>query len=172
MPTHGATLGSDIEDLLRVLGSRWGLSGFEHSVRVEWSRRLRRSLGRAYLARRVVRVSVKLANRPSALLLEVVCHEVAHLAVCDIHGRRCQAHGPEWADLVRAAGFEPRRRIPWSVRTATRAARQRQYVHHCPVCHFETRAGRPVLRWRCAACVAAGLSGRLEISSAPSPAHT
>ncbi len=173
--TPDRTLETKIQGLLRDCGGRWGLPGFEQSLRVEWSRRLRRSLGRVHLERRVVRVSVELAGGPSTLLLEVVCHEVAHLAARDLHGRRCQPHGPEWAALVRAAGFEPRRRIPWSTPflPAQRAAgRRRRYVHRCPVCHFERPAWRPVRQWRCAGCVAAGLSGRLEITSAPSPAHT
>jgi predicted SprT family Zn-dependent metalloprotease len=100
----------------------------------------------------------------------VLCHEVAHLAARDLYGHGCQPHGREWVALVRAAGFDPRRRIPWSAPSppAQRTAPQRrQYIHRCPVCHLQRIALRPVRRWRCAACVEAGLPGRLEISSQP-----
>ena len=169
-PTAGGTIEMDIERLLRDCAGRWGLRGFEQSVRVEWGRQFRRSLGRVHLERRVVRLSAALAVAPITVLLEVLCHEVAHLAASDLHGRRCQPHGPEWAALVRAAGYEPRRRIPWSAPappSQRTVGRRRQYIHHCPVCQLRRMAWRPVRRWRCAACVAAGLPGRLEIISPP-----
>jgi predicted SprT family Zn-dependent metalloprotease len=107
---------------------------------------------------------------PSAMLFEVLCHESAHLAARDLYGRRCQPHGPEWVALVRAAGFEPRRRIPWAAPSPPPqrlAARRRRYIHRCPVCQLQRIAWRPIRAWRCAACVAAGLPGRLEISPPP-----
>lgn len=174
MPTGGGTIEANIQGLLRDCGDRWGLRGFGQTLRIEWSRRLRRSLGRVHLERRVVRLSAELAVAPVALLREVLCHEIAHLAVRDLHGHRCQAHGPEWVALVRAAGFEPRRRIPWPVSSPSSrptAARTRRYVHRCPVCQLRRTASRPVPQWRCAACVAVGLPGRLEISSMPIRAH-
>lgn len=168
-PVTGGTLEANIQSLLRDCGHRWGLRGFEQSLRVEWGLRFRRSLGRVQLNRRVVRLSAELATAPVAVLLEVLCHEIAHLAVRDLHGR-CQPHGPEWAALVRAAGFKPRRRIPWSPpapQPQRVPAQRRQYIHHCPVCHLRRTARRPVPQWRCAACVAVGLPGRLEIQSSP-----
>lgn len=159
-----------IQRLLRHCGERWGLAGFEQSVRVEWGHRLRRSLGRVHIERRVVRLSTELAAAPVDLLLEVLCHESAHLAASDLYGRRCQPHGPEWVELVRTAGFKPRRRIPWSApspRTQPVTARRRRYVHRCPVCQLQLSAWRPVRKWRCAACVAAGLPGQFEIHSQP-----
>ncbi len=168
MTSPGAgRLGLDIHRLLRDWARRWGLRRFEQSVRVEWSQRLRRSLGRVHLERRVVRLSADLTMAPIAILLEVLCHEVAHLAARDLHGRRCQPHGPEWVALVRAAGFEPRRRIPWSTPSSPirlAATRPRQFMHRCPLCQLQRMARRPVPQWRCAACVAAGLPGRLEIT--------
>jgi predicted SprT family Zn-dependent metalloprotease len=115
-------------------------------------------------------LSMDLAAAPVEVLLEVVCHEAAHLAARELHGSRCRPHGPEWVTLVRAAGFEPRPQIPWvtpSPAPHRTTARRRRYNHRCPVCQFQRTASRPVWRWRCAACVAAGLSGRLEITSLP-----
>jgi len=170
MPTGGGTIQMNIQHLLRDCEALWGLRGFEQGVRVEWGRRFRRSLGRVHLERRVVRLSTELAVAPISVLLEVLCHEAAHLAASDLYGRRCRPHGPEWGALVRTAGFEPRRRIPWpatSPPSQRTVARRRQYIHQCPVCQLRRMAWRPVPQWRCAACVAAGLPGRLKISSSP-----
>ena len=41
------------------------------------------------------------------------------------------------------------------------------YIHRCPVCQAEQIARRAVRRWRCAACVEAGLDGELEIWRRP-----
>jgi len=162
----------NIQHLLRDWGDHWGLREFEQSLRVEYSHRFRRSLGRVHLEHRVVRLSAELAVAPVAILLEVLCHEVAHLAVKDLHGGSCRPHGPEWVALLQAAGFEPRRRIPWAASSpGKRPDARRRYIHHCPVCHLQRMAWRPVRRWRCAACVAAGLSGLLEISSVSTPAR-
>ncbi|MGH7333365.1 MAG: SprT-like domain-containing protein [Candidatus Rokuibacteriota bacterium] len=168
-PTGSETLEVNRHGLLQDWGHRWGLPALGQSVQVEWGRRFRRSLGRVHLDRRLVRLSAELAAAPITVLHEVLCHEVAHLAARDLHGRHCQPHGPEWVTLVRAVGFEARPRIPWSAPPSPshRIAPRRRYVHHCPVCHFQRAAGRPVRQWRCAECVAVGLSGRLEISSLP-----
>jgi predicted SprT family Zn-dependent metalloprotease len=170
-PTDRTTL-ARIPALLRDWGHRWGLADLGRSVQVEWGRRFRRSLGRVHLDRRVVRLAEELALAPPELLREVLCHEIAHLAARDLHGRHCRPHGPEWAALVRAAGFAPRRRIPWSPPSSPSqpkraGARARGYIHRCPVCHLRWTAGRPVRQWRCPACVAAGLSGQLEITPPP-----
>jgi predicted SprT family Zn-dependent metalloprotease len=166
-PSDGAK--ATIHALLRDWGRRWGLPGFEQTVRGEWSRRFRRSLGRVHLDRRVIRLSAELREASRTRLSEVLCHEAAHLAARDLHGA-CRAHGPEWAALMRAVGFEPRPRIPRpvpAVSSPRAAPRRRRYIHRCPVCHRYRIAGRPVRRWRCVACVAAGLAGRLEISALP-----
>jgi predicted SprT family Zn-dependent metalloprotease len=172
-PTGSRTIEQNVLALLGHWGHRWGLPGFSQTVRIEWARRFRRSLGRVHLDRRVVRLSEALAVAPPEVLLEVLCHEIAHLAASDLHGRHCRPHGPEWAALVRAAGFEPRRRIPWSLprppSAQQTAARVRRYIHRCPVCQLHWTAGRPVRQWRCAPCVAAGLSGHLDITPATLP---
>lgn len=100
-----------------------------------------------------------------ARLRELLCHEAAHLAVHVLHGPKCRPHGPEWQALMRQAGFEPRATIvsacvvmrPKPARTTAR------YEHVCLVCHTRRIAKRPVPGWRCAACVAAGLDGKMTI---------
>jgi len=168
--TESRTIEVNIHGLLQDWGLQWGLPDLARSVRVEWGRRFRRSLGRVHLDRRVVRVAVELAIAPTEVLREVICHEVAHLAARDLNGRHCRPHGPEWAALVRAVGFKPRRQIPWPAATSSPGrptAGRRRYIHRCPVCQLHWTAGRPVQQWRCPACVAAGLSGQLEITPLP-----
>ena len=101
------------------------------------------------------------------LLPEVLCHEAAHVAVYEIFGSSCRPHGPEWAELVRKAGFLPRLRIGVSTEESKdrkNETKNRSYEHRCPVCQFVRYARHPNRRWRCADCCAAGLDGKLLIT--------
>ena len=133
-------------------------------VRVEWSARMTRSLGRAYPERRLVRLHPDLRRRPS-LRRAVLCHELAHIAAWEKSRGRSRPHGPEWTHLVRAAGFDPalRARVPAASPPGASAPRPR-WIHRCPVCQFRRTARRPVPAWRCARCVEDGLPGRLDIT--------
>jgi predicted SprT family Zn-dependent metalloprotease len=158
----------------------WGRPGFDEHLAIEWSSRLHRSLGRAFPELGLVKLSPVLLTARRALALEVVCHEIAHIVVPQLHRGRCLPHGDEWAQLVRVAGFPPRIRVPFpggagargraeQVRVPmARGANERRYIHTCPVCHMRRLAKRRVTRWRCAACVAIGLDGRLTIMEARS----
>ncbi len=130
-----------------------------------------RSLGRCYPTRGLIRISEHLLEAPRSILEEALCHELAHVAVHEMNGKRCRPHGPEWKDLMRIAGYEPRARLPaGTLPRPSRKRRQRQrylYIHRCPVCQAEQIARRAVRRWRCAACVEAGLEGELEIWRRP-----
>lgn len=158
----------------------WGLPDLAERVTFEWSTRLRRSAGRSLPERGVVRLADWLdrAGRASQrVLLKVLCHELAHIAVYERHGRRVRPHGAEWAALVRAAGFAPTVRLAechiQSIALPTTAPRspasRATYRHYCPICQMERRARRPVPRWRCRACSEAGLDGRLTIERAGVP---
>jgi predicted SprT family Zn-dependent metalloprotease len=161
----------------------WGVPSVAESLTIEWSSRLRRSLGRAIPSRCLVRLSPFLLTARRALVLETVCHEVAHLVVPLLHREPCRPHGPEWAQLLSAAGFSPRSRVCLTDDVSSRipvgtvstprhrTSGARLYVHTCPVCHIRRLARRRISRWRCAACVTAGLDGRLtlEIIKARSP---
>jgi hypothetical protein len=56
--------------------------------------------------------AVPIQSAPDGLLQEVLCHEMAHLATRELHGRNVRPHGPEWKALMTSAGFEPRTRLP------------------------------------------------------------
>jgi predicted SprT family Zn-dependent metalloprotease len=154
--------------LIRRWTRRWGVPALAREVVCQWSPRLRRSLGRAYPERKLIRLS-RLLQEPQyvSLFEEVLCHEAAHVAAFHLHGSRVADHGPAWEELVRIAGHEPRR----CCETDSLPPRQEQdsvrYVHICPVCHATRTAKRPQPRWRCVACQIAGLDGKLIIQSRP-----
>jgi SprT protein len=145
----------------------WDVPHLDARSRIEWSPRLTTSLGRCYPDKKLVRIASHLERAPDGLLNEVLCHEMAHLAVRELHGRSARPHGPEWKALMEKAGFEPRTRLP-SPEGALPPRRRRRspylYVHRCPVCQLARSARRLMSRWRCAACVASGLEGRLAIT--------
>jgi len=145
----------------------WGVPGLEARVDVSFSRRFRTSLGRCYPASREVRLAAFLLDGPDALLQETLCHELAHAAVYELHGRSARPHGREWRELMRVAGFEPRARVPAAlldgVAPALTRGAQKLWEHHCPVCRASHVARTSARRWRCAACFGAGRAGKLVI---------
>ena len=152
--------------LTKQWGCRWKLPGLKDRIIVEFSPRLRVSLGRSYPQRGLVRLNLSLKTE-DALLREVLCHEVAHVAVFELHGTKCRPHGTEWQTLVRTAGFEPHVRCK---HVGSQAAQQFVarvvpfFEHRCPVCQAVRHARRRMSRWRCAACVAVGLDGEMCIT--------
>ncbi len=172
----------------------WGVPGLMESVTIEFSLRFRTTLGLCRPAQGRIRlaagllVSEEAVDGGTSLMEEVLCHELAHVAVHRLHGRQAKPHGPEWKRLVREAGFEPRLRMlvdevdgaaqgrgpAQSAERGSKPGRQAnkprpRWEHRCPVCHSRRMAGRPVPEWRCAECLGAGLSGKLVITKlAPS----
>ncbi len=167
----------------------WRLPGLEQRVTVAFSHNMRRSLGRCLPCKGRIRLNSILLRRWRPALEEVLCHELAHAAVFELHGGQCRPHGPEWVELMEKAGFPPRlkifldqkkkpvepRRRPALVpgpapAPAPVAAATMVYVHRCPVCsHVVRLARRPNRNWRCAACRAAGRRGKLRITRQPDP---
>lgn len=145
----------------------WGTPQLPGHIRVGFSTRLRRSLGRCLPKTGEIRLHGALRDVPVGLLREVLCHEAAHIAVHLLHGRRVRPHGKEWARLMRTAGYEPKARmaldrLPEVLRAATRS--RKLWDHRCRVCGAARTARRPVHRWRCRACRESGRPGRLEIT--------
>src|SRR5438034_4497139 len=106
-----AALLHEIRGDVRSWLALWRVPELEGRLRIEWSWRLRRSLGRAFPQRSLVRLSPLLLDSPRELFAEAVCHEVAHVVAPLLRGSG-RPHGPAWHELVRAAGFVPRIRIP------------------------------------------------------------
>jgi predicted SprT family Zn-dependent metalloprotease len=148
----------------------WNVPELSTRTRIVPSPRLRRSLGRCYPTRSLIRFNPRLLAEPEPLLREVLCHEAAHLAVHVLHGREARPHGAEWAGLMRIAGFEPRARFDPARLTPRLQSWVRGgalYVHRCPVCCASRTARRPVRSWHCRRCADAGLDAVLEIVSRP-----
>ncbi len=149
----------------KKLAALWGLPGLAGRARIELSARLKTSLARSYPKAALIRLNGVLLN-PSYcdLVAEVLCHELAHLAVYELFGPGRKPHGLEWQALVEKAGFSPRLRIrlpAGQLQPATRVRQDRVLEHRCPVCQTVRVAVRRVPQWRCAECVAAGLDGKL-----------
>ena len=158
-------------ELVRVF-SRWGVPQQAGRTQIQFSPRLRTSLGICYPSRKLIRLHPFLAAPESkASLAEVVCHEAAHIAAPLKAGKRVKPHGPEWQALVKQCGYEPcvRVKVPgFPVPSPRRSGKRRplrKYEHRCPVCQTWRLASRPQPRWRCADCVDAGLDGELTITS-------
>ena len=71
-----------------------------------------RSAGQAIFARRSrdcrIRINAALLeSHPQEMLAETVPHEVAHVVIYRLYGRRARPHGKEWKALMRAFGVDP-----------------------------------------------------------------
>lgn len=172
---------TELGALSQRLSRRWGLSGSALNAGLRFNPRLSRSVARYRRETGVIELGPRFFRLRSRRK-EVLCHELAHVAVDYLYGKQVQPHGSEWRKLVESAGFTPAARLP-----ATPALREEErvgtsedksvaglarspttvrdvYEHRCPVCQMSRRAKRPVSQWRCANCVAAGLPGTLEIT--------
>jgi predicted SprT family Zn-dependent metalloprotease len=146
----------------------WQVPELVESLRFEWSSRFTSSLGQAYPQRNLVRLNCVLQeSNHRTLFEEVLCHEVAHVAVFWIHGNKAAIHGKEWKQLLTLCGFEPRRLMP-TVLNVPRKKSKVIYRHFCPLCQTQRFARKACKSWRCTDCISHGLDGRLQIVSIPS----
>ena len=166
-PRPSTAIPPDLEPLVRQWGRRWGVPDLPDHLSVGFSERMTRALGRCHLGSGRIRLAAHLREGPTALLEEVLCHEAAHVALHRLQERAQAPHGPDWRQLVEAAGYPARLRAPAGTvhaAAARRTVRSARYAHRCPICHTVRIARRPVPAWHCAECVAAGLKGTLEIT--------
>jgi predicted SprT family Zn-dependent metalloprotease len=155
--------GNEFQEKSTKLFMLWGLPELVSCVEIQFSRRLRSTLGRTRVDTRRVRLNPALAETSEGLLEEVLCHELAHIAVYERFGTKAKPHGPEWAGLVRQAGYEPR--LSATIDGEKKHTNELRFEHLCPVCQIVRYAKRPMTSWRCGGCVDAGLEGRLLIRS-------
>lgn len=143
----------------------WGVGSLGDRVSVVFSPRMIKSLGRCDLRSKTIRLNPELKRHHGGILLEVLCHEAAHIAVHETYGPGSSPHGEEWQQYVRQAGFVPR--ITANLKSVNsppvRKTAPAVYKHRCPVCQMTRTSSRPVSQWRCAACKESGLDGRLII---------
>jgi len=167
IPAMAATDARTYEGWLTEWGAVWGVPDLPSRVRIVFSGRLQSSLGRCSPHAGLIRLNPGLLDGAPEALREVVCHEAAHVASWLAHGRRARAHGAEWKQLMRLAGYEPR--VRWAESAVPESVKGRRrpsviYVHTCPVCRAHWIARRTSNAWRCAACRDAGREGRLTVS--------
>lgn len=165
----------ELRTLTERLGQLWGLPQLASAVAVSYNPRLQRSLGRCKPS--IGRVTLNPALRQATLerRAEVLCHELAHVAVFQLYGPAAKSHGREWRELVARAGYVPHVRsadVSGARTSPTSPSSVLPYEHRCPVCQSARYARRPVSRWRCAECLDAGLSGELLISRRPDSTST
>jgi predicted SprT family Zn-dependent metalloprotease len=150
--------------VLSRLAAIWRCAWLE-SVTVRFVAPRRASLASSNARLRTIRLDERLRRR-TRFLSEVLCHEAAHLVAFAKSGGKNQPHGPEWRALMKAAGCDPRVRLP-AIGGGAPAPRTRlrplQFEHVCPVCHARRFAARRMSAWRCSACLANGLDGTLDI---------
>jgi predicted SprT family Zn-dependent metalloprotease len=154
---HPAGLAPIVDEAVEL----WG-DAVLRDVTISFSKRMRRSAGRALPATAVVRLHAALADDYSHLLREVVLHELAHVVVYARYGRRARPHGNEWKALMVEAALQPRTCLPAGSLPAP-PRRKSTWIHRCPACDAQRSAGRPVRNWRCARCLKNGGTGELSI---------
>lgn len=162
----GADHVGDRTDLLSALANwclLWDVPDLDSRLQIVWSSRFRRSLGRFSAGSSQVRLAAFLLEGHEILVKEVLCHEAAHAAVFELHGRTRAPHGPEWRRLMEVAGYEPRARFPEHLLPSSTRRLRGLWEHRCPVCHAYRIARTPAGRWRCRACNEAGLPGALTV---------
>lgn len=146
----------------------WGVPELADDTTIEWSGRMTSSLGRSHPRTRLVRIAAYLKRAEPALVEEVLCHEMAHVAAYAIHGENLRRpHGPEWKELMVAAGYPPKVRMEVPPGLAPKRTRRRSrfvYLHLCRWCKMSRLARRAMRRWRCARCRNNGFDGKLEIA--------
>ena len=147
--------------------SAWGCPQLHKQTTVRFSRRMYRSIGRCYPERRLLSLNESLREMRDVEILDVLCHELAHIVAYEFFGRHIKPHGKEWRALVGAVGFVPRTKYcgdPTLGSTRNRTNPRPRYLHRCLTCFAQRIAGRPVHSWRCAECVENGLPGDLTIT--------
>ena len=138
----------------------WCTPQLPRQVVVTFSQRMTKSLGRVRPAAGVIRLNARLQFAPCELLIEVLCHEAAHVAVYLIHGPHAKPHGPEWRALVQRAGYQPTTKLAHPLLPAPRpglhwTGSPRPVVRHryrCPICQHDYFVRRKSSRLYCNLC--------------------
>lgn len=146
--------------MLTRWGKLWHVPRLRERVTVRFSARLTKSLGRVRLATGSISLNARLQFAPRAFLIEVLCHEAAHVAARLLHGPQAKPHGPEWRDLMHRAGYTPAtmRAHPDLPPAKPRASsvQRRRHRYRCPICQQDFFVRRKDSRLRCNVCQPGG----------------
>jgi predicted SprT family Zn-dependent metalloprotease len=143
----------------------WRTPGLPRRVSISFSRRLKRSLGRTRPESGIITLNAGLASVPRPFLLQVLCHETAHIAVRLLHGYPTKPHGPEWRALVRAAGYSPSTslRSRWLTQPSRERTASRNQQYRCPVCQTNYLVRRRNAHLHCRTCLRVGVITPLRL---------
>jgi predicted SprT family Zn-dependent metalloprotease len=83
-----------LTSIARILAARWSLPKLAEDVQIDYSKRMTTALGLCLPERRTIRLNYKLRDKDTGLIEEVLCHELAHLAIYQKFGRKVKPHGP------------------------------------------------------------------------------
>ena len=98
-----------IHESLSSWSIKWGLSRLARDVDVVFAEDLNGDLGQCDLSSHEIRLhGLLLEPGREELLLEVLCHEAAHLVAYHRYGTGIDSHGPEWQGYMRKVGYDPR----------------------------------------------------------------
>ena len=139
----------------------WGAHDLASSIIITYSPQLKTSLGLTSVTKKEIKLNPLLGGSNIALFDEVLCHELAHIAVYELYGPDAQPHGREWSELMRKAGYEPNIRMQMGAQFEK--ADSKSFEHVCPVCQSVRFARRRMSNWRCKSCIDAGLGGKLMV---------
>nr|MBV6630867.1 SprT-like domain-containing protein [Oceanococcus sp. HetDA_MAG_MS8] len=102
--------------------------GLECEPTIRWDLR-GQAAGQAILQTHTVRLNAELLQSAGEQMTRhTLIHELCHLAVWRRHGRRARPHGPQWQNLMRAMGEEPKRCHDLA---ASPSRRQRRFRYAC-----------------------------------------
>lgn len=110
-----------ITDLIQIVCQTAGMPEMAQKISVEWSSRMTRCAGKAYLQRKLIRLSNPIwALAGDEANEDTIVHETCHILVYWEWANRARGrlksanspprpHGPEWQQLMRKCGYEPKR---------------------------------------------------------------
>lgn len=159
-----------LREWVKNWGELWEVPGIEKRIQINFNSRLKSSLGSSNIREGLISLNLILKQQDRQKLLEVVCHEVAHVAVFEIYGENSKPHGSEWQRLMNIAGFKPSTLICINKQPGELInLRNNEWIfeHRCPVCQMVRLSSRAVRGWKCRDCVQSGLDGHLIITTRP-----
>ncbi len=152
---------------LSVWGKLWGIDDLPSRVSIEFSTRMRSSLGRCKPSTGNIRIHSALSKPVySSTLITVLCHEAAHVAAYLKHGNSIKPHGPEWKSLAHKAGISTRASLSFDISKEELGITKRNkyiYKHQCTICQGGFTALRTDRRWRCKHCSELGIDASFNV---------
>lgn len=139
--------------LTRFFCQAWGVGPLASTFKVAYNPRLRTTLGRAFLEEGRVELNTRLLREHPDHLLPTLAHELAHLVVYRIAGRKAPPHGRAFRALMRQLNLPEGATHNLPVGKLKRPRKKCLYLHRCRGCGatFIARKVRRDIGY-CAAC--------------------